>query len=318
MLKKIGVLTSGGDSSGMNAAVRAVVRSGIASGMEVCGISDGYLGLCQGRITLMQPHDVSDILNRGGTILGTSRFPAFKEESVREAGIAQLRKFGIEGLIVIGGNGSYQGARLLSEAGMPCIGVPGTIDNDTPGSDFSIGFSTALSTVVECIDRLRDTATSHKRITIVEIMGRHCGDLALYASVACGCEAVIVPEHEFSLDDVLASMDRAIKAGKRSAVIALCENVTDLSELTREIEAHTGFETRATVLGHIVRGGVPTAFDRVLGSRLGAYAVDLLRTGMGGRMVGVHKGELVNYDFSEDDVRLHFDEKLYQLSALLV
>ena len=201
---------------------------------------------------------------------------------------------------------------------MPCIGIPGTIDNDTPGSDFSIGFSTALSTVVECIDRLRDTATSHKRITIVEIMGRHCGDLALYASIACGCEAVIVPEHEFSLDDVLASMDRAIKAGKRSAVIALCENVTDITELTREIEAHTGFETRASVLGHIVRGGVPSAFDRVLGSRLGAYAVDLLRTGMGGRMVGVHKGELVNYDFSEDDVRLHFDEKLYQLSALLV
>ena len=217
MIKKIGVLTSGGDSPGMNAAIRAVVRAGLAAGLEVYGIRDGYLGLHQDRITKLERHSVSDVINRGGTFLGSARFPAFKEESVRREAIENLKKHGIDALVVVGGDGSYMGAKKLTEMGYPCIGLPGTIDNDIAGTEFTIGFDTALNVVMEAIDRLRDTSTSHKRISIVEVMGRHCGDLAMSAAVAGGAEFVIVPE-----DDGVRRIYEAVGFVSRERTVDYC------------------------------------------------------------------------------------------------
>ena len=319
MIKKIGVLTSGGDSPGMNAAIRAVVRAGLAAGLEVYGIRDGYLGLHQDRISKLERHSVSDMINRGGTFLGSARFPAFKEESVRREAIENLKKHGIDALVVIGGDGSYMGAKKLTEMGYPCVGLPGTIDNDIAGTEFTIGFDTALNVVMEAIDRLRDTSTSHKRISIVEVMGRHCGDLAMSAAVAGGAEYVIVPEKGFDKNELLAQIDDGISKGKRHAMVTICEHVTDVNALAKEIEAHTGLETRATILGHIQRGGSPTARDRILASRMGAYAVDLLLSGVGGRCVGIQQNQLVHHDIIDciENMKRPFDEEMFHLSDKL-
>ena len=319
MIKKIGVLTSGGDSPGMNAAIRAVVRAGLAAGLEVYGIRDGYLGLHQDRISKLERHSVSDVINRGGTFLGSARFPAFKEESVRREAIENLKKHGIDALVVIGGDGSYMGAKKLTEMGYPCVGLPGTIDNDIAGTEFTIGFDTALNVVMEAIDRLRDTSTSHKRISIVEVMGRHCGDLAMSAAVAGGAEYVIVPEKGFDKNELLDQIDDGISKGKRHAMVTICEHVTDVNALAKEIEAHTGLETRATILGHIQRGGSPTARDRILASRMGAYAVDLLLSGVGGRCVGIQQNQLVHHDIIDciENMKRPFDQELYNLSTTL-
>lgn len=320
MVKKIAILTSGGDAPGMNAAIRSVVRAADSSGIEVVGILDGYLGLHQQRFKPLGRNDVADIINRAGTILGTARFPAFTDASVRKEAIGILEENDIGGLVVIGGEGSYMGAKLLSFEGFPCVCLPGTIDNDVPGTDYSIGFSTALHNVIDAVDKLRDTASAHKRISIVETMGRHCGDLAVHAALACGAEYVIVPEKPLDKADLYEKIDSGFKRGKRHAIIMLCENVIDIHELASELETHTGLEIRATVLGHVQRGGTPTAFDRIMATRMGVYAVDLLKRGVGGVCLGVVNGKLIHHEIAEAIDHMHhkFDEALFDTCSLLV
>lgn len=296
MIKKIGVLTSGGDAPGMNAAIRGVVRSALSEGIEVFGVYDGYQGLYESKFRQLDRYSVSDMINRGGTFLGSARFPQFKEESIRQVAIENMRAIGLDALVVIGGDGSYMGAKRLTEMGFPCIGLPGTIDNDVAGTDYTIGFFTALGTVVEAIDRLRDTSSSHQRISIVEVMGRYCGDLTLAAAIAGGCEYVIVPEIEFNREDLVNEIRAGIKEGKKHAIIAITEKICDINELAVYIENETQRETRATILGHIQRGGAPVPYDRILASRMGVYAVELLLQGHGGRCVGIQNEKLVHHD----------------------
>ena len=298
-LKKRGIdalVVIGGDAPGMNAAIRGVVRSALTEGLEVMGIYDGYLGLYEDRMVQLDRYSVSDMINRGGTFLGSARFPEFRDENIRAVAIENLKKRGIDALVVIGGDGSYMGAMRLTEMGFPCIGLPGTIDNDIKGTDYTIGFFTALSTVVEAIDRLRDTSSSHQRISVVEVMGRYCGDLTLAAAIAGGCEFVVVPEVEFSREDLVNEIKAGIAKGKKHAIVAITEHMCDVDELAHFIEKETGRETRATVLGHIQRGGSPVPYDRILASRMGAYAIDLLLAGYGGRCVGIQNEQLVHHD----------------------
>ncbi len=295
MIKKIGVLTSGGDSPGMNAAIRAAVRSGMSQDIEVYGIYDGFHGLHQNHIEKMTRRHISEIVNRGGTILGSSRFPEFKEKKVRQQAIQNLKMHGIEALIIIGGDGSYAGGKALIEMGFPCIGLPGTIDNDIAGTDYTIGFMTALNTILDAIDRLRDTSESHQRISIVEVMGRYCGDLALTATIAGGCEYVMTPEVGFNRERLLAHLKNTIFNGKKHAIVVITEHMTDANELAKYIEKETGRETRSTILGYIQRGGHPTGFDRILASRMGDFAVKLLIEGYNGRCVGLE----VHHDISD-------------------
>jgi len=299
MIKRIGVMTSGGDAPGMNACIRAITRQALKYGVEVYGVRSGYAGLVKGDIYELKSYDVSEKLNRGGTFLGTARLPEFKNPEVRQIGVEQLKKFQIEALVVIGGDGSYMGAKKLTEMGVNCIGVPGTIDNDITSTDYTIGFDTALNTVVEAIDKLRDTTSSHYRCSVVEIMGRHCGDLTIYGGLATGVEDLIIPEKGFNIDEVIARIELAKNKGKTHFIIALAELLTDPIELARTIETRTSIESRATIIGHLQRGGTPTAFDRVLASRLGAYAVDLLVQGLGGRCVGIHNNQLTNFEILE-------------------
>ncbi|MGL4337444.1 MAG: 6-phosphofructokinase [Turicibacter sp.] len=318
MVKRIGVLTSGGDAPGMNAAVRAVVRAGIANNIEVFGVYNGYAGLISGDIKQLDNSDVGGILNRGGTFLGSARLPEFKNIEVRELGVAELKKHGIEALVVIGGDGSYMGAKKLTEMGINCIGVPGTIDNDIVSSDYTIGFDTALNTVIDAIDRLRDTSASHARCSVVEIMGRHCGDLTIYGAIAGGAEDLIIPEKGLNMDEIVAQIEEGKSRKKKHFIVPLAELMTDAHELAKEIEKRTGVETRATVLGHTQRGGAPTAADRVLASRMGAYAVDLLMAGEGGRCIGIINNKLQHFDILEAlDLPRQFDEKLYNLAKQL-
>ncbi|WP_026569723.1 MULTISPECIES: 6-phosphofructokinase [Sediminibacillus] len=317
-MKKIGVLTSGGDSPGMNAAIRAVVRKAIFHDMEVYGIYNGYQGLIDGNIKKMEIGSVGDIIQRGGTILYTARSDEFRSEEGREKAIAQLNKFGIEGLIVIGGDGSFRGAEKLTQKGYPCIGVPGTIDNDIPGTDFTIGFDTALNTVIEAIDKIRDTATSHERTYVVEVMGRHAGDLALWAGLADGAESILIPEHADDFDDVIERLKRGKDRGKKHSIIVLAEGVGSGMDFGQRIKDATNLETRVTVLGHTQRGGSPTASDRVLASRLGAKAVDLLLEGKAGRVVGIQDNKLVDHDILEIlDEEHKVDFNMYELSKQL-
>ncbi|SDN05502.1 6-phosphofructokinase [Sediminibacillus halophilus] len=317
-MKKIGVLTSGGDSPGMNAAIRAVVRKSIYHDMEVYGIYNGYQGLIDGNIKKMEIGSVGDIIQRGGTILYTARSDEFRSEEGREKAIAQLNKFGIEGLIVIGGDGSFRGAEKLTQKGYPCIGVPGTIDNDIPGTDFTIGFDTALNTVIEAIDKIRDTATSHERTYVVEVMGRHAGDLALWAGLADGAESILIPEHADDFEDVIERLKRGKDRGKKHSIIVLAEGVGSGLDFGQRIKDATNLETRVTVLGHTQRGGSPTASDRVLASRLGAKAVDLLLEGKAGRVVGIQNNKLVDHDILEIlDEEHKVDFKMYELSKQL-
>lgn len=297
MIKKIAVLTSGGDAPGMNAAIRGVVRSALSAGLEVFGVYDGYQGLYHNKIKQLTRYSVSDMINRGGTFLGSARFPEFKHPEVRAKCAEVLRSHGIDALVVIGGDGSYMGAKLLTEEhGIACVGIPGTIDNDVAGTDYTIGYQTALETAVMAIDRLRDTSSSHQRISIVEIMGRHCSDLTISAGIAGGCEYIVASEIEFNREELIQEIERSIQGGKRHALIVITELITDVHALAREIEARVHHETRATVLGHIQRGGTPCAFDRILASRMGVYAVDLLLQGKGGYCVGIQNEHLVHHD----------------------
>ena len=317
-IQSVGVLTSGGDSPGMNAAIRAVVRAGLSHGLEVFGIRDGYLGLCEGRIDQLDRRSVSDVINRGGTFLGSARYPEFAEERVQVQAVARLRAMGVDAVIAIGGDGTYRGAAALSQRGVPCIGLPGTIDNVIPGTDSTIGFDTALNIITEAIDRLRDTSSSHKRISIVEVMGRNCGDLALSAAVAGGAEFVVVPEQPFDKDALISQIERGIARGKRHALAVVCEHIVDVNQLAQEIEARTGRNTRATILGHIQRGGSPTAYDRILASRMGAHAVQLLMDGRSGRCVGLRGEMLADQDLVETAAaKRPFNQGLMTLSSRL-
>lgn len=297
-MKRIAVMTSGGDAPGMNAAVRAVVRTGLHNGYEVYGIYDGYEGLTKGNIKLLERGDVGGIINRGGTILGSARFPEFKEKEVRQKAVDNLKKLGIEGIVVIGGDGTYRGAQALTEMGIRCIGLPGTIDNDISSTDYTIGFYTALQTIVDSIDKLRDTSMSHSRCSVVEVMGRHCGDLALYSGISAGSEYIITPETGFHKQLTLDKIKESHENGRRHAIVVVTEHLLDVQELSKDIEEYTGYETRATILGHIQRGGDPVAFDRVLATEMGEYAVDLLKEGKGGRAVGLKGMDLVDYDIN--------------------
>ncbi|WHY84972.1 6-phosphofructokinase [Neobacillus novalis] len=317
-MKKIGVLTSGGDAPGMNPAIRAVVRKAIFHNVDVYGIYGGYSGLISGNIKKLELGSVGDIIHRGGTMLQSARCIEFKTKDGQQKGIEQLRAHGIEGLVVIGGDGSYRGAKALSEQGFPCVGVPGTIDNDIPGTERTIGFDTALNTVIDAIDKIRDTATSHERTFVIEVMGRNAGDIALWAGLAGGAETILIPEENYDINEVAERLRSGQERGKKHSIIIVAEGVCSGYEFARQLEEATSFETRVSVLGHIQRGGSPTAADRVLASRLGARAVELLIEGKGGRAVGIEKNQLADYDISDALNKKHtLDLDLFKLSKEL-
>ena len=300
MIKNIGVLTSGGDSPGMNVAIRAVVRAGLKYGLGVYGVYDGYRGLVNNDIAPLDRHSVSDILTRGGTILGTARLREFKEEAVRQIAVNNLREKGIDALVVIGGDGSYMGAKKLTEMGINCVGLPGTIDNDIASTDYTIGFDTCLNTICDAVDKIRDTTESHQRCAVIEVMGNHCGDLALFSGIAEGAEMIITPDHPIPEEEVMATLKKLYDQKKKRAIVIVAEKIyPDIHGFADRICKVTGFEARAEVLGRIQRGGKPSAFDRVLASRMGAHAVDCLLEGKGGICVGMINNRIVDYDIYE-------------------
>lgn len=292
-IHKIAVLTSGGDAPGMNATIRSIVRAGIDSGLSVYGIEDGYRGLVEGRVYEMDRNAVTNIINRGGTILGSARLPEFSKDEVAQIAVEQLHNRGIEAVITIGGDGTYRGALKLTQMGINCVGVPGTIDNDIASTEFTIGFDTAVNTAVDAIDKLRDTSNSHQRCSIVEVMGRYCGDIAYAAALATGADLVITSETGFDLNEVIDTVKRCQGHKSRHVLIVITEHDTDVMELAKKIKEYTGFDARATILGHIQRGGSPSPFDRVLATRLGIAAVDELIKGNGGVCMGIFKNKVV-------------------------
>lgn len=299
-IKRIGVLTSGGDAPGMNAAIRAVVRTALAMGIKCYGIRRGYNGLIEGDVFEMSNRDVSDIIHRGGTYLFSARSPMFKTEEGMQAAMDTCKKYGINGIVVIGGDGSFRGARDLSLRGIPCVGVPGTIDNDITSTEYTIGFDTAMNTAMEMVDRLRDTTQSHERCSVVEVMGRHAGWLALDTGIAVGATAILVPEIPYDIDkDVIAKINKTQQTGKKHFIIVVAEGVGEVSKLAKEIEEKTGIESRATILGHVQRGGRPTVRDREMASCMGNYAAKLLSEGIGNRVVAYREGKLVDFDIFE-------------------
>lgn len=310
---KIGVLTSGGDAPGMNAAVRAVVRAGTLYGHEIYGIKDGYAGLVNDNMELLTHESVSGMLSKGGTFLGTSRSEEFKNLEVQQKAVDQLKARGIEALVVIGGDGTYRGAMELSKLGMKIIGLPGTIDNDIAGTDYTIGFHTAVETIVDAIDKLRDTSTSHQRCSIVEVMGRHCGDLALIAGICGGAEFIITPESPLNKEKIINRLKDHKQNGRRHAIIVITERLLDPHKFAEEITEQSGFATRATVLGYIQRGGSPCPEDRILGSRMGTYAIELLNDEIYGVCVGVRDGRMVHIPFSNVVGQKRPKNELYNL-----
>ncbi|MDD6724596.1 MAG: 6-phosphofructokinase [Oscillospiraceae bacterium] len=299
-MKSIAVLTSGGDAPGMNPAVRAVVRTACQRGIKVYGVDRGYTGLINGDIHEMNLRSVSDIITRGGTILYSARCPEFKTEEGIQKAVSTCKKFGIDGMVIIGGDGSFRGARDLSLRGIPCIGLPGTIDNDISCTDYTIGYDTCLNTIVQMVDRIRDTSESHDRCTVVEVMGRGAGYLALEAGIAVGATSIIVPEVEYDIErDVIARIREFQKTGKKHFIVIVAEGVGGTAEIAKKIEAETGVESRATILGHVQRGGSPTARDRIMASQMGSRAVDLLTQGIGNRVVGIRDNKIVDFDIFE-------------------
>ena len=302
-MKRIAVLTSGGDAPGMNAAIRAVVRQAISEGMEVFGIYDGYKGMVEGYIEPLTKASVGEIIDRGGTILGSARLPEFKDPDVREKAVQQLKKRGIEAIVVIGGDGSLTGARIFAqEFDVPCIGLPGTIDNDLYGTDTTIGYDTALNTILDAVDKIRDTATSHERLFFVEVMGRDAGFLALNGAIASGAEAAIIPEFSTEVDQLEEFIKNGFRKSKNSSIVIVAE-----SELTggamhfaeRVKNEYPQYDVRVTILGHLQRGGSPTAHDRILASRLGAAAIDAIMDGQRNVMVGIEHDEVIYVPFTK-------------------
>ena len=318
-MKRIGVMTSGGDASGMNAAIRAVCRSGIAKGLEVFGINRGYEGLITGDLFKMDLRSVSEILHRGGTMLYSARCPEFKTSEGIERGVRTCKQFGLDGLVVIGGDGSFRGARELSLAGIPCIGVPATIDNDIVCSDYTNGVVTALNTIIESVDKIRDTSHSHDRCSLVEVMGRHCGYLALHAGIAAGATAIFVPERKLDFKkDIVERMQFTRGIGKKHFIMLVAEGVNypgGITQMAKDIEDATGVVTKTTVLGYVQRGGSPSAKDRIIATRMGVYAVHLIAKGIGNRVVVMNGEDIVDYDIKEAlEMKKQFDDNLYQMS----
>ena len=299
-LKTIAVMTSGGDAPGMNAAIRAVVRRGISLGMNVKGIYQGYKGLLNEEFVDLDARAVSDTIAKGGTILYTARCSEFRTPEGQQAGADICRKHGIEGLVVIGGDGSFAGAERLAHYGINTVGVPGTIDLDIACTEYTIGFDTAVNTAMEAIDKVRDTSTSHERCNIIEVMGRNAGYLALWCGIANGAEDVLLPEtYNYDEQELINNIIRNRKRGKKHHIIVNAEGIGHSSSMARRIEAATGVETRATILGHMQRGGSPTCRDRVMGSMMGAYAAELLAEGKSNRVVGWSHGKYVDFDIKE-------------------
>ena len=318
-MKTIGVLTSGGDAPGMNAAIRAVVRAGCESGFRVMGIRRGYNGLMYGDMYEMNLRSVSNIINRGGTVLYSARSPEFKTEEGLQKAINVCKEVDMEGVVVIGGDGSFRGARDLSLHGIPCVGVPGTIDNDIACTDYTIGYDTSMNTVMEMVDRLRDTSESHDRCSVVEVMGRKAGYITLNTGIACGATSILIPEVPFDFEkDVIERMRRTQKTGKRHFIIVVAEGVEgfeNVEEMAKRIQEETGVESRATVLGHVQRGGCPTVRDRVLASEMGYQAVQLIKAGIGNRVLAIHKEEIIDYDIFEAlNMENEIDLNLYKIA----
>ena len=318
-IQTIGVLTSGGDAPGMNAAIRAVVRQAISKGKKVKGIRRGYTGLLAEDIVDMEAKDVSDIIQRGGTILQTARCPEFRTEEGQKLGAEMCRKHGIEGIIVIGGDGSFRGAQKLAAQGINTIGIPGTIDLDISCTDYTIGFDTAVNTAMEAIDKIRDTASSHERCSIIEVMGRDAGYIALWCGLANGAEQVLIPEkYDFDEQKLVNNIIEKRKHGKKHHIIVNAEGIGHSASMAKRIEAATGIETRATILGHMQRGGSPTAKDRVYASTMGALAVDLLCEGKTNRVVGYRHGAFVDFDIDEAlAMKKEISEYEYQIAKNL-
>ncbi|MFZ5642142.1 MAG: 6-phosphofructokinase [Bacillota bacterium] len=318
-MQRFGLLTSGGDSPGMNAAIRAVVRKAIYHGMEVIGIKHGYKGFIEAEMGPMNLGSVADIIHRGGTILQTARSEEFRKPEGRARAFENVKRFGLQGLVVIGGDGSFRGGlEFYREYKIPIIGVPGTIDNDIPGTDYSIGFDTAVNNVVDAINKIRDTATSHERTFIIEVMGRDTGYIALAAGLAGGAETIIIPERPVNIDEVCEKLNRGYRRGKLHSIIIVAEGAASGLEVGKLIKEKTGFDTKVTILGHLQRGGTPTSFDRILASRLGAKAVELLMGGDDCKMVGVVSGNVISEDLEmviTGKKELSMD--IYDLAAIL-
>ncbi len=313
-MKKIGILSSGGDAPGMNAAIRAVARTAISNGIEVIGVRRGYAGLINGELIEMNARSVSNILQDGGTMLCSARSKEFCTEEGMAKAIKTCKDNGIEGLVVIGGDGSFRGAADLSARGIPCIALPGTIDNDISSTDYTIGFDTCVNCVTDMVDRIRDTMRSHDRCSVVEVMGRHAGYVALYAGISTGATYIMVPEVESSVEDAIKKIEAGRALGKASFIIIVAEGVGHAEAISKQIQDATGIVTRATILGHVQRGGSPTAKDRILAGQMGSYAVDLLLAGKSNRVVGIHNEEIVDYDIQKAlSMKKEFPMDLYRI-----
>ena len=318
-MKRIGLLTSGGDAPGMNAAIRAVVRSGIYFGMEMFGIERGYAVLMEDIVVPMEMRSVSNIVQCGGTKLRTARCLEMTTEEGKRKAVATLEKHGIEGLVVIGGDGSFRGARALTEEfGVPTIGIPGTIDNDLEYTDYTLGFDTAVNTCLDIINKLRDTMTSHERVSVVEVMGRQCGDIALYSGIASGAEIIVVPEVEFNMDEIVAKVNRSRASGKHSNIIVVAEGVMSADKFASELQAHTSYSVRPTCIGHVQRGGSPTMADRMLAAQFGNKAIRLLNEGIGNRVVGIRNNKIIDMDIIEAvSMKKTFNYELYETLQMI-
>ena len=318
-MKRIALLTSGGDAPGMNAAIRAVVRSGIYFGMEVFGIERGYAGLIEDNVIPMEMRSVSNIVQFGGTKLRTARCLEMLTEEGQKQAAATLEKHGIEGLVVIGGDGSFRGAKALTEKfGVPTIGIPGTIDNDLAYTDYTLGFDTAVNTCIDIINKLRDTMTSHERVCVVEVMGRHCGDIALYSGIASGAEIIVVPEIEFNMDEIVAKIRSSRANGKHSNIVVIAEGVMSAAKFAEQLQAVTEYSVRPTCIGHVQRGGSPSMSDRMLAAQFGNKAVRLLNEGIGNRVVGIHDNHIIDMDIIEAvSMKKAFNYELYETLQMI-
>ena len=317
-MKRIGLLTSGGDAPGMNAAIRSVVRSGLYFGMEVYGIERGYAGLIDNNLVKMEMRSVSNIVQCGGTKLRTARCLEMLTKEGQQKALATLEKNGIEGLVVIGGDGSFRGAKVLSEYGIPTIGIPGTIDNDLAYTDYTLGFDTAVNTCIDIINKLRDTMTSHERVCVVEVMGRHCGDIALYSGIASGAEIIVVPEIEFNMDEIVAKIRSSRANGKHSNIVVIAEGVMSAAKFAEQLQAVTEYSVRPTCIGHVQRGGSPSMSDRMLAAQFGNKAVRLLNEGIGNRVVGIHDNHIIDMDIIEAvSMKKAFNYELYETLQMI-
>ena len=316
--KTIGILTSGGDAPGMNAAIRAVTRAALKKGYKVLGVKRGYHGLLRGEIEVLNSRSVSETLQKGGTFLQTARSKEFATPNGIKKAIDVAKIFGIDTLVVIGGDGSFKGARELSNAGLPTIGIPGTIDNDIASTDYTLGFDTALNTAMDAIDKIRDTSSSHERCSVIEVMGRDAGYVAVNLGIANGAEAVIIPERDYDINDIKKMIIEGSNKGKKHYIIIVSEGVGGSQKLCKEIEESTGIESRVSILGYIQRGGSPTLIDRVKASMMGSYAVELIEKGIVNRIIGERDGKLVDYEINEAiDMKKSIDEKLIELVDIL-